>query len=369
MNSETNALTLASALSLTITDPMQWENALDVLCRTCGATKALITRRSLQGATIVVPTRVQDEWQSPLIHGFSLEQVEDFLMNYQESDPWTPIEAQNPPYTPYALSRFFPVDKLRRTKFWDWLEPQGIVDSIVAEIGHDADGWTALNLYLNEEQARNADAVVAALKEILPQLSTIWSAGKEVFMARSDPRPVPSIVELMSDPCLVVDLDFRLVAGNAAAQELIDRRIITGRTGETVALPRDWERYLGPRTSRLATLPNPPEVLDWRPSVAEDLRMEHVSGEMVGHHIILLLSTASHDGDRADWDHPGLNEREKILVRHLAHGGRVKDGAGFFGISVRANADIWKSASQKLGGLKKQDLPLRNQKFLEREET
>ena len=93
-----------------------------------------------------------------------------------------------------------------------------------------------------------------------------------------------------------------------------------------------------------------------------------VPSPSAGHHIIILLQNKDADSDRPDWEHPALNERERVLVKLIAHGGKVRDGAEIFGISVRANANIMKSASVKLGGVKKQDLPIRNEKFLKDEE-
>ncbi|WP_299924537.1 hypothetical protein [uncultured Pelagimonas sp.] len=362
------AAELVTALSRTVLDPKCWDAALHSLCEYCGASKALISRRTLRGAQIVIPTTLQNEWQSPLIYGFSRQEVETFLAQFASTDPWNQIEAQNFPFTPYELSRFLPLKKLQETMFWGWLEPQGLVDSIVAVVDQDDTGWTALNLYLDAEQARNSDQIIHRLSEVLSDLKEVWTAGRDVFIARSDYWPIPSIVEHMSDPCIVVDLKHVVSTLNAAATHLTEAGVLQAIPGETLALPQQWSPYLPKELTSLAGFSASDEAEKWQPFVAKDVRLEHLSGESNGYRILFIMRKQDVVKAAPDWEHSNLNEREKLLVRLLAHGGKVKDGAELFGISVRANADIWKSASVKLGGLKKQDLVLRNRDFTKDEE-
>lgn len=359
---------LLTALSRTVLDASHWDDALRALCVYCGASKALISRRTRKGAEIVVPTSVQNEWQSPLIHGFSSHEIESFLTQFAATDPWNQIEAQHFPYTPYAIGRFLPLSQLKKTRFWTWLEPQGLVESVVAVVDQDDTGWTALNLYLTEEQARETDQVIQNLSEVLADVRGMWTAGRDVFVARSDYRPIPSIVEYMSDPCIVADLKAVVSDVNTAASELSRAGLLTATPGEKLALPKQWERFLPSDLTELAHLATSEDADQWQPVVAKDVRLEHLSGESKGYRIFFIVRKQGSSPAIPDWDHSALNEREKMLVEHLARGGKVKDGAKLFGVSVRANADIWKSASVKLGGLKKQDLVLRNRGFFKDEE-
>ncbi len=362
------AAELMTALSRAVLDPEGWDSALQSLCNYCGASKALISRRALKGAHIVIPTQVQNEWQSPLIHGFSRHEIETFLDQFAASDPWNQVEAQNFPYTPYALSRFLPVKLLQQTPFWTWLEPQGLVDSVVAVVDQDDSGWTALNLYLDADQARQSARVIQRLTEVLPDLSKMWTAGRDVFIARSDYWPIPSIVEHMSDPCIVVDLGHIVSSLNEAASTLSDAGVLRAKPGEVLELPRQWAPFLPQKLTSLACLTETDEANRWQPFVAKDVQIEHLSGQSSGYRILFVLKKQDVARIGPDWEQDDLNEREKLLVRHLAQGGKVKDGADLFGISVRANAEIWKSARVKLGGLKKQDLVFRNRAFLKDEE-
>ncbi len=361
------AADLVTALSRTVLDPTGWDTALRSLCDYCGASKALISRRALKGAEIIIPTQIQNEWQSPLIHGFSPQEVETFLTQFASSDPWNQIEAQNFPYMPYALSRFLPQKKLQETSFWSWLEPQGLVDSVVAVVDQDDTGWTALNLYLDAQQARESAQVIERLSEVLPDVSKVWTAGREVFVARSDNWPIPSIVEHMADPCIVVDLNYVVSSLNEAASNLSDLGVVRATPGDLLELPRQWTPCLPKKLAAVACLPLSDEVHNWQPFVAKEVQLEHSSGEKNGYRIIFILKKQNLAKSVPDWERSDLNEREKLLVRLLAEGGRVKDGAALFGISVRANADIWKSARVKLGGLKKQDLVFRNRQFIKDE--
>ncbi|MGH1415043.1 MAG: hypothetical protein ACRBB0_16260 [Pelagimonas sp.] len=365
---DVTAADLLTALARTVLDSHEWNNALRELCDYCGASKALISRRSVKDAQIIIPTQVRDQWQSPLIYGFSKQDVESFATQFGAVDPWNQIEAQNFPYTPYAMQRFLPIKQLRETAFWQWLEPQGIVDCIVAKIDQDESGWTALNLHLDADQARDVDGVLQRLASVLADVSAMWTAGRDVFIARSGFRPVPSIVDYMSDPCIVLNVQNVVSDVNPAASELSAAGTVVAKPKSKLQLPKTWQRYLPSKLHDVANLDGGVGMENWQPFVARDVRLEHLSGEEDGYRIVFIVRKQAAALEVPDWNHADLNEREKLLVRHLAQGGQVKDGAALFGISVRANADIWKSARLKLGGLKKQDLVLRNRDFIKDEE-
>lgn len=347
---------LVLSLAKTITNPENWDEALKRLCEYCGASKALITRRNVVGATIIIPQRVEESWQSPLIYGFSEEEVLSFLESYQFTDPWTKIEAQSHPYQPYALSKYLPLRKLMKTDLWPWLEPQNIHDCLTAEICFDKTGWTALNLYLDAEQAPVADKVVERLKSVLTELSEFWKTGRSVFLAGLDDRPIHSLVNEMDQPCLILGPADELLAANNKSLELQKKKLINLKVGQRVGMPLAWAENVTVGTELLSTNVAAADLNRWTPVAIKQNLEEHASGEQLDHHIIIFRETGLDDNDDLPWLHPSLTERERVLVRHLAEGGKVQDGAKLFDISIRANATIWKSASAKLGHIKKQDL-------------
>ena len=141
------ASTLIPLLNLafqTIPNVEKWEAVIRKLLAMTGARKGIMSLRSTTSADFVVPSGVLD---SPLIVNFDRSFVQSFVEEYIAHDPWTPIERAHHPHLPYVLSTHIAPAELRRSKFWEWLEPQGIDDTIVAEVGRSKGTWVGLNLY------------------------------------------------------------------------------------------------------------------------------------------------------------------------------------------------------------------------------
>ena len=47
------------------------------------------------------------------------------------------------------MSAYISKDELQKTPFWKWLEPQGVSDTIVAELWHSDQACAAINLYID----------------------------------------------------------------------------------------------------------------------------------------------------------------------------------------------------------------------------
>jgi hypothetical protein len=324
-------------LCRTLLEPHAWHEVLEALCKLCGAQKALITYRRKSDASIVIPTNVEEQWKSPLIFGFSEEDVGSFLSDFREVDPWTPIEAKYRPYTPYALSYYLSEQAMEASGFSEWLAPQSITDSIVAELAHDATGWTALNLYIDGP----SKPALKALQNCLPQVVKYWAMAKSVYEASLGSKPIQAMADVLSEPCLLLDGGNRLVHCNQAAQDLANGGIWKVDKNGIAELPDEW---LASQETE-----NPTHVT-WIDLCAS----EYLTGEFVG--VRALLVGIANTDTSSPWDEPGLGERERQLVLHVAQGGFVKDGAKLFGISERANANIWKEACKKTGIPKRQDL-------------
>lgn len=295
-----------------------------------------------------------------MVFGFTAGEIEGYFAGFSEVDPWTPIEAQNHPHRPYAMQDYLPIQSLQKSEFWAWLEPQGIVDCVVVEIGHDQNGWDALTLFLNAEQASNYRQVLKALSDNLPDLSSMWAASRQVTLARDDTFLAAAFIAKMEEPSLALDMDNRVIAMNGAAQALVAQQVIKASIGSRLRVPREWSGSMGALAPQIAILDGVKAASSWVPMIARGGIEGTADGQIVQHRFMLLMENLRDPVDRPDWDHPTLNARERRLVRHLANGGKVKDGAKLFDISVRANAEVWKAASRKLGGLKKQDLVVRN---------
>lgn len=351
---------LIAGFARTVIDPHYWPTALKTLCAVCGASKAFITRRTAIGAHIVVPHHQGGDWYSPMVFGFTASEIESYFSDFSEVDPWAEIETRYHPIRPYSMQDYFPVQSLRKSQFWAWLAPQGIVDCVVVELGHDKNGWDALTLFLNAKQAREYRQVLKTLTANLSDLTAMWAAGRQVMQAKDDTILTAAFVARTEEPSLSIDVDNRVLAMNSAAQVLVDQHVIKASVGGQLRVPREWGRNIRSLAPHVAVLDGVAQASDWVPVIAQGRLEATADGQPVQHRFMLLMENLRDPGDRPDWDHPALNAREKRLVRHLADGGQVKDGALLFNISIRANAEVWKAASRKLGGLKKQDLVVRN---------
>lgn len=351
---------LIAGFARTIIDPHYWPEALKKLCEVCGASKAFITRRTALGAHIVVPHHQGSDWHGPMVFGFTASEIESYFSDFSEVDPWTEIEAQYHPLRPYSMQDYLPIQSLQKSEFWAWLEPQGIVDCVVVELGHDKNGWDALTVFLSAKQASEHRRVQKNLAANLPDLAAMWAAGQQVVRAKDDTFLAAAFIAKMEEPSLALDMKNRVQAINVAAQNLVDQRVIKASVGAHLRVPREWGNYIRHLAPHIAVLDGVEQASDWVPMLAQGRIEGTADGQVVQHRFMLLMENLRDPGDRPDWDHPALTARERRLVRHLAEGGQVKDGALLFDISVRANAEVWKAASRKLGGLKKQDLFVRN---------
>ena len=96
--------TVTASLIETVTDLSVWPRALADICDYTGTRNAVITLRAQSTAAMVIPDAVRDVQSSPLIHGFSRAEVEDYLTNHHATDPWIKVARDNHPYSPYAMS-------------------------------------------------------------------------------------------------------------------------------------------------------------------------------------------------------------------------------------------------------------------------
>ena len=126
---------IENAIFETVSDINKWHTVLELFIMATGAQKGIISLRSHLSAELVIPTDVRQELGSPLVSGFTEEEVYAYITHYSEYDPWTEFENRYPPNEAYALSRHVGLGQLKQGKFWEWLEPQGINDTIVFKIG------------------------------------------------------------------------------------------------------------------------------------------------------------------------------------------------------------------------------------------
>ncbi|MEM6824141.1 MAG: helix-turn-helix transcriptional regulator [Pseudomonadota bacterium] len=337
---------LTDSLIRTISDPSAWHVALSQICEATLTPKALISLRDPKTAQIVVPEDVSVDFASPLIYGFSAAEVESYLGEFAALDPWTDVERAHYPYFPYAMSRYLPARELKKTAFWDWLEPQGISECVVCELGRTDAYWAALNLYFDGSSELRVRAVIDRLREMHPVLKSTWSSCRAFQIAQSSEGAFGMVLDAMDKAAALVARDGQLVAANSEFQEQIDGAVI----GKRLTLPASLA---------LTSEKSMPDVSFAR-GRASDVRLsariasfyatELAGGEARELFLLTLMPFKDQlEGTgRLVWDSEDLTDRERTLVRLVAQGQTFRQAQAEMDLSYPRIMQLWKSARLKL---------------------
>lgn len=343
---------LTQELIRAISDPSEWQRALGALCRATGSDKALIALRHRDTADIVIPETMADQHNSPLIFGFSDDQVGAYLFQFSKIDPWTAIEKANHPYYPYALSKHIAGRELRRSPFWNWLDPMDIDDTIVCEISSRGEYWTSLNLYFGKSTPEKADRIRERLKDVLGVLRAVWESSREVQLAKAKETSLDLVFDKIGLPAMILGSDGRIEQVSAAMSEIGAQALgQTPTIGGQLVLPQDLEvvsnaedlPFVLKTSSRRTGFPG-------RAAISPLDRGQLTTGEPSTYCVLTLSEDQTGQQSEGDflWETPSLTERERTLVRMVAEGSILKDAAIVMGISRQRVMQLWKSAREKL---------------------
>ncbi|MEH6444294.1 MAG: hypothetical protein V7784_10375 [Oceanospirillaceae bacterium] len=92
-----------------------------LFCEITGAKKGIITLRDRTSAELVIPKDVESDLSSPLLYGFSDQEIGSYIMHYIQFDPWTKFERLRHPNKPNALSKYVTYNEITATPFWQWV--------------------------------------------------------------------------------------------------------------------------------------------------------------------------------------------------------------------------------------------------------
>lgn len=170
------ALQRLNALLLdAIPDVRNWGRVIQEILKETGAAKGVLALRMNYTADFRLPAKVLE---SPLVVNFEPEFIESYVERYRALDPWTEIEKLHPPVNPFALSKYLPIEALKETAFWEWLEPQGISDTVVVRLGETEGHWAGLNIFFDVEDDRTRERVMALLAALQPSLRRVWEISE-----------------------------------------------------------------------------------------------------------------------------------------------------------------------------------------------
>ncbi|KAB7613620.1 hypothetical protein F9L33_09580 [Amylibacter sp. SFDW26] len=357
---------VVSALLDTIGDDTKWHKALELICEYTGSKKAIIALRNTKTAELIIPTKVQEDHNSPLLFGFSDESIEEYISQYYEVDPWTHYERVYRPYYPYILSKFISKTELQQSTFWNWLKPQKITDSLVYEIGNDKLTWVAINLYFDNASI-DPSKVITKFQQLMEPLKKAWLIGRSVHLAKRNPTGTTSLIEIIPNPAVAIDERHIVIDFNNEALRL---------KRESIILNLERGAKLGINSARVAT--SNPEMNCFFEDNHEDFDTQEIEyiayldhksefEELVGinHARALIIFTPKILRERNEeiqiWENEQLTVQEKALVRFVAEGGRLLDFQHAHGISKPRSAQISKSVRKKLNLKVLSDIHLQHQ--------
>lgn len=342
---------LTIGLIRTIGHPEHWSAVLKQLREYTKSSKALLSLRDLKTAEIIVPNDVLEKRTSPFISGFSETAVASYLTDYVEIDPWTAIERVKHPYYPYAMSQHLSLNSLKRTPFWDWLEPQGIQDCIVCEIGHTDTYWVSLTLYCDHADDIKLGIALRALRAVLPLLRAAWREGRQFQMLLAAKSALQIVLTNIEDPAVLVARNGEILVHNDAMRVCCDTWSVDIEPGKRLSLPTNVALLTEDDASII-----PVDRCGTRPSKLMATATlfqssEMTDGEPLDTFLIKLTSEASHSRDRMHeiWDDKSLTPRESELVKIITTGTKFVDAQQRMAVSYPRVMQLWKSARVKLG--------------------
>lgn len=345
--------TITGSLIQTVTDQSLWSHALGDICDFTRADKAVITLRDPASAAMVIPDAVRDKQQSPLIHGFSQAQVQDYLTRHHAEDPWIGVARANHPHSPYAMSKYLAYDKLRSSDFGAWLGALGIDDTVIVDLGASGKYWAAMNLYFGGSTRKKADTICGRVKEILPILRSAWAAGRNIQLERQAAGRIEGILEQVAFPVVVVSSEGRILHFNDAGQRLAETDFGSKlRIGDKLALPASVEIAANSDAVDLPVRRTTSPTLFRGFASTSSLDMSQlISGEPSGSVMIAFFGVGD-DGylpDARGLDLTALTAREAELARLVAKGKQLKEAREDMEISHARAMQLWRSVRDKMG--------------------
>lgn len=351
---------LSGILVRCVVDTSMWSEALQRLCNYTSTRKALITLRDLKTAEIVVPSDVLADFASPLIYGFSEEEVGSYLLKFAEIDVWTPVEQANYPYFPYAMSRYLDLRTLKQSEFWDWLEPQRINDCIVCELGRTDHYWAALNLYFDGIESSKVNIALERLRVVLPSLRSAWSASREFQLSKTSEDALMMVLNSMSFPAALVSRTGDTLRCNLELRELSLSWEKPVRIGTRFSLPRDVLLDHDASIVSFDLIRTDERDTNLRAHVSAFQSAEFAGGERRDMYLVscspMELAPVAASGEI--WENPALTIRERELVKLVALGHKFRIAQLKMELSYPRIMQLWKSSRDKLGFANVNDLRL-----------
>lgn len=369
---------LNATLYKTIEDINVWQDVLSLVCEISGADKGIIALRDQLTAEIVIPEVVEEELQSPLIFGFSQDEVESYIGYFWRYDPWTEIEKLYHPHTPYALSKHLGRAELVDSKFWEWLEPQSIDDTVVLELGSAPKYWTAMNLYYNKDSTSIREKILDVVTELEPKLQDIWRYGQLVRAAKSPSRCLEYLLEQKLHASFMIEQTGKVVTSNSKAKVFLSEENclsvdLTNRLLPSALSSQQQMTTSLQKLSQSGSIPDQASVYEmvslhdgFSLRISPIFSTEDTVGDRECLYLVKIL-TSDHtyiDIDTPIWKTKGLSPKERQLVELLANGKKVVDYQKENSVAKSTAHFHWANVKKKLKVKDRSEIFAKHQLYL-----
>jgi DNA-binding CsgD family transcriptional regulator len=363
---------LQQAIYKTIESIELWQDVLQLFCTLTGAKKGIITLRDRTTAELVIPNDVESDLSSPLLYGFSNEEIGSYIGHYIAYDPWTEFEKLYHPNTPIALSKYVKYDSITGSTFWEWLQPQGISDTVVLDIGASFPNWVAMNLYFDGQDAATKRKIVRYTSKLQETMQEVWSLGQKVRAAQLEPSRLGYFLDQQPDPSILLSPDGKIILANKKAEQLFNApdSIIGRKEAEIIIQDKKLKKQYNNVMRLIKDVPGAKfhEKLDLKTGdFSLSLALIEKAEDQIGVDKAARLLTIKRLSKSLAcvWETPGLTKRERQLVEFIANGGRVIDFANSFNLSKSTSHFHWSNVKKKLNVQDRSEIVARHNIYLQ----
>lgn len=368
---------LQRAIYRTIEDIELWQDVLSLISEITGITKGTIALRDRLTGGLVIPTEVWRGLEHPMLFGWTQEEVGSYINDYMGVDPWIELERLFHPSTPYILSKHLPVDSLRDSPFWEWLEPIGIADGVVAEIGTSSPYWVSMNLYCAEDNEFAKQTALALLNEFQPTMQHAWRLGQIARASRLDEPHLTYFLNQQDHPALLLDAEGSILLSNDKVEVIFGgSEIPVFRVNNKIKItnPRLREKYnqaMDDLRGKHMLEANFPELTFDDGGLHMTLALVGKTEDRMGADRAMRLATIRTQAEvEAEviapvWENPLLTKRERQLVRLLAEGARVVDYMNKYELKKSTSHFHWQNVKKKLDIKDRAEIVAKHQIYLQ----
>ena len=331
-----------------IPEPQRWHRVLETIIAATGAKAAMITLRDAGNCQIVNDDALEREFHSPLVCGFPQEAIRFYLEELRTIDPWAEAQITHYPSRPLQMSSVCPPDDYPDQRFFSWLRPAGINDTIAFELDRMPGHWTACNIFLDAALPDAAERALAFAQEHYRFLRKAWQSGQQLVHSRQSNRAALDHMAQLEIAACIAGPSGELIGANSAFDGF---------------LAKGWVGVTGPR--RRLSIPRSALLFGEAPW------LEQVLSDDLGEGPALSVSASSFTPDplyaekRKKWwfltfreqraiaaspdAFAVLTERERQMLEAVREGANVSMAGAAIGVGRSRAFEIWASVKDKLG--------------------